>query len=67
MIDIHTDMQISYCDVDMPFSVLEAIMNDDIVKDDDFIVLNFSIGTKGALMKKHITGFTEVEQEAETY
>ena len=67
MIDIHTNMQISYCDIDMPFTALMAIMKDDFIGDNDFIEFTFSNGSRVALVKKHIVGFSEVGQETETY
>lgn len=63
MLEIQTDKRVAYVDVDMSFDTMLQIMKDDFIKDDEFIELTFIGGEKGALMKKHVIGFSEVEQE----
>lgn len=49
----------------MRYDVLLAIMQDNVVKPDEFIEIKFEDGTKGAVKKRHITAFCESQENIE--
>ena len=49
----------SFYGVKLSYVAMEIIMREDFVKDQDFIEFVFEDGTKGAIRKGTVIGFTE--------
>lgn len=49
----------SFYGVKLSYAAMEIIMREDFVKDQDFIEFVFEDGTKGAVRKGTVIGFTE--------
>lgn len=63
MIDIYA-RGVDLLGVNMTMEQMDAIMDDDIVKDDYFIPFRFDNGKLGAVKKGEIQAYTETFEEA---
>lgn len=62
MVDIYCD-GIAFLGVDMEYDILAEVMQDNIIKPNDFIPIRFSDGSRLAIRKKSINGFCESQEE----
>lgn len=62
MIEIYTDAGLTHQNINLSYDVLISVMNSERVKDDAIIQFRFSDGERGAIIKKHITGFSEISE-----
>ena len=62
MVDIYCSGG-AFLAVDMEYNILVEIMQNNIIKPNDFIPVRFANGDKGAIRKSSINGFCEYHEE----